>query len=105
MSVLMNQSDLCATLLSQMGLRHDDYPWSRNVLSRRYTRPFVYCNFPAGFMVRDAEGTTIYDLTADEVILEQPADDRRRELLGKNILKEAAPSLVPPASRPREERE
>ena len=92
MDVLMNQSDLCATLLSQMGIRHDDYPWSRNVLSRQYTRPFVYCNFPAGFMVRDTEGTTIYDLTADEVILEQPVDDRHRERMGKAILSEATPT-------------
>ena len=97
MEVLMNQSDLCATLLTQMGLAHSDYPWSRNVLSGRYMYPFVYCNFPAGFMVRDAEGTTIYDLTADESILSRPADDGWREKVGKVIL--GAGTLIPDPPR------
>ncbi|MCR4920538.1 MAG: sulfatase-like hydrolase/transferase [Bacteroidaceae bacterium] len=90
MPVLMNQSDLCATLLAQMGIPHDDFPWSRNVLSSRYVRPFVYCNFPAGYMVLDPTGTTIYDLTADEPILEKPFDDGQRERLGKQILETSA---------------
>ncbi len=47
--VLMNQSDLPATLLGQMGLPHDGFPWSRDVLSTAYTRPFAYFTFNDGF--------------------------------------------------------
>ena len=86
MEVLMNQSDLAATLLAQMGLPHDDFPWSRNVLSSRYVYPFAYCNYPAGILFKDSTGVTIYDITADETILERPADGGVREQKAKEIL-------------------
>lgn len=73
MSVLMNQSDLCATLLSQMQVSHQDYPWSRNVLSRNYAHPFVYCNFPAGIMWKDHTGETVFDITANMVVTDRGA--------------------------------
>ena len=73
----MNQSDVAATLFSQMGIPHDDYPWSRNVLSEKYTIPFAYCNFPGGFLWADATGTSIYDTTADMTIV---GDDSSNEL-------------------------
>ncbi len=86
MSVLMNQSDLAATLLSQMGISHGNYPWSRNVLSRNYRYPFVYCNFPAGIMFRDSTGVSIYDITAEQAIVENPADDGARIHRAQSIL-------------------
>lgn len=86
MQVLMNQSDIAATLLSQMGIRHDDYPWSRNVLSKDYTYPFVYCNFPAGVLFADSTGISIYDIEGDAVMTEQPADDGLRIMRAKAIL-------------------
>ena len=88
MAVLMNQSDIAATLLAQMGLPHDNYPWSRNVLAPDY-KPFVYCNYPAGLFYKDATGETLYDLTANQPIpLGEPADSTR---LSKalNILRES----------------
>lgn len=86
MDILMNQSDIPATLLSQMGIRHNEYPWSRNVLSASYTYPFVYCNYPAGMLFADSTGTSIYDIDADAMIMEQPADDGLRILRAKAIL-------------------
>lgn len=86
MEVLMNQSDIAATLLSQMGIRHDEYPWSRNVLSQSYTYPFVYCNYPAGILFADSTGTSIYDLDGDAVMMEEPADNGLRILRAKAIL-------------------
>ncbi len=86
MSVLMNQSDFAATLLSQMGISHGNYPWSRNVLSRNYRYPFVYCNFPAGIMFRDSTGVSIYDITAEQAIVENPADDGARIHRAQSIL-------------------
>ncbi|MCF0196989.1 MAG: LTA synthase family protein, partial [Bacteroidaceae bacterium] len=77
-SVLMSQSDVAATLLSQLGIAHTEYRWSRNVLSQHYTMPFVYCNYPDGMMWLDPRGTTILDLPADKSILERPCPDPER---------------------------
>lgn len=86
MQVLMNQSDLAATLLSQMQVPHTQYPWSRNVLSRHYTYPFVYCNFPAGVLFKDSTGVSIYDLTASRTIMEYPSDNGQRTIKARAIL-------------------
>jgi len=77
MHTLLNQSDITATLLAQMGLSHDQFPWSRNVLSPDY-QPFVYCTYPAGLFFKDPTGETVYDLTADESLpVGEPADSLR----------------------------
>ena len=86
MDVLMNQSDLAATLLSQMGIRHDEFPWSRNVLSKDYVYPFVYCNWPAGVLFADSTGVSIYDTAGDAVLLDEPSDGGLRLLRAKAIL-------------------
>ena len=86
MDTLMNQSDIPATLLSQMGIRHNEYPWSRNVLSQTYTYPFVYCNYPAGMLFVDSTGTSIYDIDGETMMVEQPADNGLRILRAKAIL-------------------
>ena len=86
MSVLMNQSDLCATLLAQMGIRHDDFPWSRNVLSRQYAYPFVYSTFPSGIMFADSTGVSVFDITSNRPITEQPAPSPERIRKAKALL-------------------
>lgn len=86
MQVLMNQSDIAATLLAQMGLGHADYPWSRNVLAPDY-RPFVYCNYPAGLYFRDATGETLYDLSANRPLPVGVQPDFTRLRRALNILK------------------
>ena len=88
MRVFMNQSDLAATLLSQMGIGHDDYPWSRNVLSAHYKYPFVYCNFPAGILFADSTGVSIFDIIAGEVITELPVSSPDRIRKAQAILQE-----------------
>lgn len=85
MSMLMNQSDIAATLLAQMGLPHNDYPWSRNVFSPDYT-PFVYCTYPAGLLYKDATGETLYDLTAETPIPVGETVDSLRLQKALNIL-------------------
>lgn len=86
MDVLMNQSDICATLLAQLGLGHGDFPWSRNVLSPDYTQPFVYSAFPAGLLFRDATGTTMFDVTADRVLYNAGKGEEQRVRSAKAIL-------------------
>lgn len=86
MDILMNQSDIPATLLSQLGIRHDEFHWSRNVLSKTYTYPFVYSNWPTGLFFADSTGMSVYDIDGDAVMLEEPADDGLRILRAKAIL-------------------
>lgn len=72
--ILMGQNDLCATLLAQLGLPHDDYPWSRDVLSPDYRRPFVYSTSPSTALYADTTGTTIFDLDSRTVLHAAPKD-------------------------------
>lgn len=78
---LMNQSDIVATLLSQMGISHRQYPWSRNVLSRNYTYPFAFSSYPGGALYADSTGISILDINAGKPIVgqSQPGAEKRIE--------------------------
>ncbi len=92
LDVLMNQSDIYATLLAQLGMYEQNKgksPWSRNVLSRNYTHPMVYCNFPAGIMLKDKTGVSILDITAWKPITEQPEHSDARLQQAKELLHES----------------
>ena len=91
---LMNQSDIAATLLAQMGEQHNDYPWSRNILSPDY-KPFVYCNYPSGMLYKDETGETMYDLTAQRALPIGEAVDSTRLQKGLQILHYSYTSLHP----------
>ena len=87
---LCNQSDLAATLLGQLGLPHDDFTFSRDILSPDYTRPFAVHTFPEGFSVVDESGFNVYDLnTQHQTIGHSPEAIR----LGKMILQLTADDL------------
>ncbi len=73
-STLMNQSDMAATILSQMGVSHKQFPWSRNIFSKNYTYPFVYSSYPSGILFKDSTGVSIFDTNADKPILGRPAE-------------------------------
>lgn len=59
---LMNQSDMAATLLGQLGLSHENFPLSRDVLSEGYRSPFVFCSYNNNFMTINGSDTIYYDL-------------------------------------------
>ena len=65
---IMNQSDMAATLLAQLGIPHSDYSWSRNVFSPAYTHPSAYSTWPSGYIFVDETGTSSYDLFGDYII-------------------------------------
>lgn len=89
--VLCNQTDLAATLLGQLGLPHDDFRFSRDVLSETYTRPFAYHTFNNGFSLVDSTRFTAYDLTAQHPIAGQAPDLIER---GKAILQVTSQDLA-----------
>lgn len=81
--VLMSQTDLPAIVLGQLGLNHDEFIFSRDVLARNYVYPFAFNAFNNGFNLRDSTGCTVWDTAADRAI---HGDDSRRSRTGKIIL-------------------
>lgn len=90
---IMNQSDMAATLLSQMDLPHHDFKYSRNVLSRNYTYPFAYSTFSDGFMFKDSTGITVFDNAVRQTVYNEPEADTLREENGKAILQNSYDEL------------
>ncbi len=83
----VNQSDLVATLLGQLGLPHQQYPFSRDVFSPSYKYPFVFSCFSNGFLFRDSTGITMYDNDANKVLIDKPVSNGKYRLeKGKAIL-------------------
>ena len=66
--LVCNQSDLPATLLGQMGLPHDDFTFSRDVVSRNYCRPMAYHTFVNGMTLIDSVSFMAYDLDANSYV-------------------------------------
>ena len=83
---LMNQTDMAATLLGQLGLPHDRFTFSRNVLGEEYTYPFAYYTFNNGFAFADSTGCTLVDNASGKVMEERPSPSEQRIRLGKAIL-------------------
>jgi len=80
---IMSQTDLAATLLGQMGLPHDDFSFSRDVLADSYTEQFSFHTYNNGFMITDERGTTVVDNVSGKAT-EGP--DETRERRGRAIL-------------------
>lgn len=87
--ILMNQSDLAATLLGQLGVEHKDFIFSRDVLSKTYTYPSaIHCS-RVEFSFFDSTGVSTYDLDADMVVQNVDAIGKNSEVRvkkGKAIL-------------------
>ena len=90
---IMNQTDLAATLLGQLKLDYSMFPFSRNVLSNDYTYPFAFYSSGNYFAFRDSTGVSAYDLRANSVSYEEPADGGERLNKGKAILQSAYDDL------------
>ena len=65
---LCNQTDLAATLLGQLGITHNDFTFSRDILSRTYTYPLAIHTFSGGITFIDSTGYIVEDLNAKKII-------------------------------------
>ncbi|MDD2961235.1 MAG: sulfatase-like hydrolase/transferase [Muribaculaceae bacterium] len=86
----INQSDIAATLLSQLGISHNEFIFSRNVLTKKYqANPFAIYTFMNGFGFLDSTGESVYD-NEGGIILEDNDKDNicraQRIKEGKAIL-------------------
>lgn len=83
---IMNQADLAATLLGQLGIDHSAFNFSRNVLGSNYTYPFAFYSFNNGFAFRDSTGVTVFDNNSQTIVLDEPVGGEKRLDRGKAIL-------------------
>ena len=90
---IMNQTDMAATLLAQLGLAHSMFPFSRNVLGSDYVYPFAFYSSGSVFAFRDSTGVTAYDIKADCISYEEPSASEERLKKGKAILQTAYDDL------------
>lgn len=73
---LMNQSDLAATLLGQLHMKHDNFIFSRDVMSSNYVYPTATFCYNNGVLFADSTGVTVYD------------NDAARTIVGKDSVRE-----------------
>jgi len=90
---ICNQTDLPATLLGQLGLNHDAYTFSRDVLSKTYTRPVAIHTYDDGFSMIDSTGFVNYDFISDKVVKAQGVGCERLIQQAKAILQVATKDL------------
>ena len=83
---IMNQTDLAATLLAQLGLDHSMFTFSRNVLGNDYTYPFAFFSSGNVIAFRDSTGVSAYDIKANSISYEEPTSSPERLDRGKAIL-------------------
>lgn len=76
---IMNQSDLAATLLAQMGIDHSEFMFSRNVLGSEYKYPTAFHSSPDDATFVDSTGITTYDLRGKTIVFssDSKTDSRR----------------------------
>lgn len=83
---IMNQADMAATLLAQLGLDHSMFTFSRNVLGSDYGYPFAFHTSGSTFTFRDSTGVSAYDTKANTISYEEPSSSENRLKRGKAIL-------------------
>lgn len=78
-----SQSDLAATLLSQLGIDYSNFAMSRNIFAPA-AEQFGYYTFNNGFGVVNSSGATIYDCTTEQTISENSSE--KDVVTGKTML-------------------
>lgn len=88
-----NQTDLPATLLGQLGLNHDEYTFSRDVMSSTYTKPFAIHTCTEGYSMYDSVSFVNYDMISDRVVVEEGANTQDLMQRARAILQASTKDL------------
>lgn len=75
---IMNQSDLAATLLGQLGISHKDFRFSRDVTSPDYTFPSAFHCWGGGAALLTPDGLTLLDMQTGRLRSGREGDDAQR---------------------------
>nr|WP_255481097.1 LTA synthase family protein [Pontibacter sp. Tf4] len=82
---LGSQTDIAATLLAQLNMPHQEYNWSRNLLTPT-TQPFAFYAFQDGFGYLTPNGEVTFDNTSKKVITRDKAVTDEQLEAGKAYL-------------------
>jgi phosphoglycerol transferase MdoB-like AlkP superfamily enzyme len=82
---LGSQTDIAATILSQLGLPHTEYVWSRNLLAPT-RKPFAFYVFQDGFGYLTPQGEVTFDNTSKKVITQDKSVTEEQLATGKAYL-------------------
>ena len=88
-----NQTDLPATLLGQLGIAHDEYTFSRDVLSATYKHPFAIHTYDDGYTMIDSANFVNYDFISNRVVSTYGKDSDKLILQAQAILQTASKDL------------
>ena len=88
-----NQTDLAATLLGQLGLKHDDFRFSRDVLSETYQEPFAINTYDDGYSVYDSTGFVNYDFVGEKIVKSEGGQVLQLMEKAKAVLQAASEEL------------
>ena len=93
-TTLCNQTDLCATLLGQLSLPHDEFRFSRDVLSKSYLHPTAVHNYNNAQLLIDSTGYILYDFDANHLTVSQSTDEEQLLRINKAILQTTTDDLI-----------
>lgn len=88
-----NQTDLAATLLGQLGISHQEFTFSRDVLSKTYTQPFAIHTYDDGYSMYDSTCFVSFDFISNRTVASQGSDNTQLLQRGKAILQAASKDL------------
>ena len=82
---LASQTDLAATLLSQLQINADDFKFSKNILANEYV-PYAFFTFSDGFGFLKPDELLIYNTVTNTYTNPTPKKDSLNEMQGKAYL-------------------
>ena len=88
-----NQTDLPATLLGQLGLKHEAFMFSRDVLSETYQEAFALNTYDDGFSVYDSTGFVNYDFIGERIVKSEGGREEALMEKAKAVLQAASKEL------------
>lgn len=83
---ICNQTDFVATILAQMQLPVEEFRFSRNIFSPKYTYPFAYHSYNNGISLIDSTGYSVYDLDGKREMTAPTESSKERIGTAKAIL-------------------
>ncbi|WP_099464923.1 LTA synthase family protein [Parabacteroides provencensis] len=69
-----NQTDLAATLLNQLGLKHNEFAFSKDIFDPCYPE-YAFYTFTNGFGFINRTGYSIYDNESNKILMESSSDN------------------------------
>jgi phosphoglycerol transferase MdoB-like AlkP superfamily enzyme len=91
---LCNQSDLAAILFGQMQLPHDEFTFSRDILSNSYQHPFAFHTWTGGMTMIDSTGFVAWDLDAQTFVAKETPHPDHLLRQGQAVLQLTSKDLV-----------